>query len=162
MKYPDLVSDDRHLGFYEQKESMTPIETRRNSVRPTKIMIVDDYINLAKLLGTLLEFEGHEVLIATSAQDALAATADFRADFYIIDVELGRSDGRQLGKLLRKRPEGRNACFISITGLVEKNGIARSMDAGFDLHLVKPFEIDVLNRFIAIHKPAPENLSERS
>jgi CheY-like chemotaxis protein len=111
-------------------------------------LIVDDDADSADLLVQLLEMRGHQVLSVNSASQALAAAVAFQPDVAILDVGLPDMSGYDLAQLLRKC-EGLAKCkLIAVTGYSGEAVLARSKSAGFDMHLVKPVDLEVLARSV--------------
>jgi len=111
-------------------------------------LIVDDDADSAELLVQLLEMHGHQALSVHSASQAVAAAAAFQPEVAILDVGLPDMSGYDLAQLLRKT-EGLAECkLIAVTGYSGEAVLARSKKAGFDLHLVKPVDLDLLARSV--------------
>jgi CheY-like chemotaxis protein len=66
----------------------------------------------------------------------------------LTDISMPRMDGYMVARELRKLPETRAATFAALTGWGQKGDHQRSLDAGFDEHIVKPVEIQVLQRLM--------------
>jgi PAS domain S-box-containing protein len=121
----------------------TPGATRR------RILIVDDNEDALILLAEALAAAGHEITTAHDAPEALAKVREAVPEIAILDIGLPVMDGYELARRLRS--ELGSACphLIALTGYGQPRDRARSEEAGFDAHLVKPVEVKTLMDRIA-------------
>jgi CheY-like chemotaxis protein len=103
-----------------------------------RVLVVDDNVDSAQMMGTLLELHGHAVRIAHNAEGALALTRDFTPDAAVLDIGLPGIDGYQLAARLRAEARSRNLRLIALTGWGQDADRLRAEQAGFDVHLTKP------------------------
>jgi signal transduction histidine kinase len=117
-----------------------------------RVLLVDDNEDAIATVGALLRQLGHEVQVAHTAGQALAAARTMRPDVAILDIGLPDMDGYGLAAILRRtgRPELR---LVALTGYGQKSDVDRALGAGFDLHLSKPAGLDDLRR--ALQGTAP-------
>ncbi|NCC28188.1 MAG: hybrid sensor histidine kinase/response regulator, partial [Gammaproteobacteria bacterium] len=118
--------------------SVTAAETYR-------ILVVDDNRDAAKSLAMLLELKGAEIQVSYDGPSALAALERHPLDAVILDIGMPGMDGLEVARRIRARPEYRRIALIAMTGLGEQADRQRSLDAGFDRHLVKPISFDALD-----------------
>jgi PAS domain S-box-containing protein len=112
--------------------------------RPRKILVVDDNLDAADSMKMLLELHGHEVTLASDANQALQAAISVMPDVFLIDIGLPGMSGHELATELRKLPHGASSRLIALTGFGQPEDRQRSLAAGFDDHLVKPVTLDAL------------------
>ncbi|NCC30017.1 MAG: hybrid sensor histidine kinase/response regulator, partial [Gammaproteobacteria bacterium] len=110
-----------------------------------RILVVDDNRDAAKSLAMLLELKGAEVQVCYDGPSALAALEQHPTDVAILDIGMPGMDGQEVARRIRARPEYRRIALIAMTGLGEEADRARSLEAGFDRHLVKPIAFDTLD-----------------
>gem|GEM_PF-648834 len=103
------------------------------------VLVVDDDEDQALILSTFLESVGYEVEIATSVATARAALTTRPFDVLIADLLLG--DGTSL-RLLHGLAACRPRAAIMLTGCDAPEDVLGSRRAGYDVHLVKPAELD--------------------
>jgi signal transduction histidine kinase len=131
----------------------TPIATTRKPVAaakaPSKILVVDDLAASAETLMTLLQMEGFEVKVASEGMAALKIAEDFRPDVVLLDIGLPGMNGFEVAHRLRTQPESRDALLIALTGYGEAESRTRSAQAGFDFHMVKPADVNLLLSMLA-------------
>jgi len=106
-------------------------------------MCVDDNVDAADSLGTLLTMMGYEVTVARDAFTALARAEGFRPQVCILDITLKETDwdGCRLARTLRERPGGRDMMLMALTALGDYNNIQRIADSDSDLYFTKPIEM---------------------
>ncbi|MCC2633814.1 MAG: putative histidine kinase, atypical hybrid [Ramlibacter sp.] len=115
----------------------------------SRILVVDDLAASAETLMTLLEMEGFEVKVAHEGQAALALAREFRPHVVLLDIGLPGMNGFEVAHGLRAQPESRDALLIALTGYGEAESRSRSAQAGFDFHMVKPADVNLLLTMIA-------------
>ena len=116
----------------------------RASVRGQRVLVVDDNRDGAEMIAELLTLAGHEVQTANDPSEALALAAAFRPQVAILDIGLPVMDGYTLGRELRCAPGRRAARPDRAHRLRPGRRQARSQEAGFALHLVKPVDAEEL------------------
>ncbi len=105
------------------------------------LMIVDDNVDAAEMLTLLLETSGHRVLVAHSAEQALAIVREARPAVLFLDIGLPDIDGYELARRLREIPQTAASLLVAVTGYGHSSDKERAMQAGFDHHLVKPVRL---------------------
>ncbi|MBI1258086.1 MAG: response regulator [Chloroflexi bacterium] len=107
-----------------------------------KVLVVDDELQIRKLLRTGLGAYGYQVITAATGQEALVDTAQQQPDVIILDISLGKPpDGLEVCRSLRewsKTP----IIMLSVRGDEKTKVVA--LDAGADDYLTKPFGIEEL------------------
>jgi signal transduction histidine kinase len=115
----------------------------------TRILVVDDNQDSADSIGLLLKLLGNEVRIEHDGLAAVDVANEFKPQVVLLDIGLPTLNGYEAAKKIRKKPWGRQAVLIAVTGWGETVDRQRSKKAGFDHHLVKPVEPDVLTNLLA-------------
>ncbi len=117
---------------------------------PLRLLIVDDNRDAAVTLGKLLgKLGGHEVRVAHDGPEALQIAEAFEPEVVLLDIGLPGMDGYEVARRLRASAQCGNALLIALTGWGQQEDYRRSRDAGFDHHLVKPVDSDVIEDLIA-------------
>ncbi|HUQ04336.1 MAG TPA: ATP-binding protein [Kofleriaceae bacterium] len=109
--------------------------------RPQRILVVDDNEDARVLLMEGLEAVGHEVRGAGDPVEALAVVDEFAPDIALLDIGLPVMDGYELAERLREKLGAATPKFVALTGYGRDNDRARSAQAGFAKHLVKPVDL---------------------
>ncbi len=100
-----------------------------------RILYVEDNKSTALVMQKLLQGQGHEVTLAYTAREAIAACVGKRFDLWLLDIDLPDSHGGTLLQALRWMDDTK---AIAITGVGMPHEIAEGKDDGFDAYLVKP------------------------
>jgi len=112
-----------------------------------RVLVVDDNIDSATSVAAMLAAAGHEVRVAFSAVEALAAVLGFAPQVAILDIGLPDMDGYQLA--VRLRDDRRWAArLIALTGYGQAADKEKARAAGFDLHFTKPADPAALLRAV--------------
>ena len=109
-----------------------------------RILVVDDSLDQAESLSTLLKLFGHEVRVTLDGPSALKVAEEFAPDVALVDIELAGMNGYDVARGLRAQPRTSNAILVAQTGYSGDEDRKRSFEAGFDHHLVKPVLPNVL------------------
>lgn len=121
-----------------------------------RVLVVDDMVETAKLLARLLQKLGeHEIQVAHNGQAAMQAAKDLRPDIILLDIGLPGTDGYDVARQLRQEPELDHTLLVALTGYGGDEDRRRSLEAGFDQHLVKPASLADLRALLAGPKRLP-------
>ena len=120
------------------KASPTPTEAAPPTGPSLRVLVVDDNVDAALILGELLEAYGHDVRTAHTGPTAVAAASDYNADVMLLDIGLPELDGYEVARRIRQQPTHNETVLVALTGYGQESDRDRSQAAGFDHHLVKP------------------------
>src|SRR6185295_1805746 len=101
------------------------------------------------MLSLMLRFSGYEPLEARDGPEGLRMALQEKPDIAVIDIGLPGTDGYEVARRLRAEPATRALPLIALTGYGQNEDRRRALEAGFDLHLVKPVEAAQLLEAIA-------------
>jgi signal transduction histidine kinase len=110
-----------------------------------RILVVDDNVDAAESLGTMLAYSGHDVRVAHGGVEALSTAREFSPNVMILDLGMPEMDGYAVARAVRSDPRFATTRLIALSGYGQADDRRRTADVGFDEHLVKPVEHDVLN-----------------
>ena len=110
-----------------------------------RILVVDDNVDAAESLGTMLAYSGHDVRVAHGGVEALSTAREFVPNVMILDLGMPEMDGYAVARAVRSDPRFASTRLIALSGYGQPDDRRRTADVGFDEHLVKPVEHDVLN-----------------
>ena len=119
-------------------------------VIPTRrILIIEDDHDTANMLRDLLEDMGHRVAVAYDGSNGLntALCGDFEMAF--VDIGLPGLDGYEVARTLRASRRFQDLLLVAVTGYGQPQDRARALEAGFDLHIVKPLQIEQLTAVVS-------------
>ena len=114
-----------------------------------RLLVVDDNDDAGHMLGLYLDSMGHQVSVQRDAQAALEAAGTHTYDACLLDIGLPDMDGNELARRLRKLPRTAGSTLIAITGYGQEADRARTAQAGFDHHFVKPVDMQALLAVLA-------------
>jgi len=117
--------------------------------RAYRILLVDDNVDFATSLALLLQSSGHEVAIAHDADQALAVARELKPEVCFLDLGLPRVSGYELAGMLKAEPQAADAMLVALSGWGQARDRQRSREAGFELHLVKPVELQNIEAILA-------------
>jgi PAS domain S-box-containing protein len=114
------------------------------------LLVVDDDLEIRELLRVALVQRGAVVILAASVAEGLAALEQSRPDVIVCDIGMPGSDGYAFMKRLRSRPGPHGTVpAIALTAYASRDDAARALRAGFQVHLAKPVDPNLLARSIA-------------
>ena len=112
-----------------------------------RVLIVDDNVDAANSLAVLLRAMGHEVFVAHEGRSALADLSRIRPDIALLDIAMPDLSGYDVARQIRERL-GAAVRIVALTGFGLPEDRARAMEAGFDLHMVKPADAAFLKSLL--------------
>jgi signal transduction histidine kinase/ActR/RegA family two-component response regulator len=115
---------------------------------PARILVVDDNMDAADSLATLLRMAEHEVQTAYDGPSALEAARAFTPDFMLIDIGLPGMTGYEVAQRVRAGLDLTDVHLVAITGYGQDDDRRRSREAGFHHHLTKPVDPEELLRLL--------------
>ncbi|HET9551765.1 MAG TPA: response regulator [Anaeromyxobacteraceae bacterium] len=113
---------------------------------------MEDSEDVREALTELLELHGHRVVAVATGLGGVEAVAAVSPEVVLVDVGLPDIDGLEVARRIRAR-HGAGPYLVAMTGYTREQDRREALDAGFDLHLAKPVEIDTLVGVIARGRP---------
>lgn len=104
-----------------------------------KILVVDDELDLVKLIQYNLGKDGYLALSAANGEDALVAARKERPELILLDLMLPGMDGLEVCKKLKADPDTANIAIIMVTAKGEEADITAGLKLGADDYVTKPF-----------------------
>ncbi len=111
-------------------------------VSDTRVLVVDDESNITDLVATALRYEGFDVEVASTGNDALRAAESFRPDLMVLDIMLPDRDGFQV--VQRLRADGRHVPIVYLTARDSTEEKVKGLTVGGDDYVTKPFSLEEL------------------
>jgi CheY-like chemotaxis protein len=112
------------------------------------VLLVDDNVDMTEMLSASLAAAGHDTASANDGLQALEVAAQFLPDVALVDIGLPVLDGYEVARRLRGRLHG-DVVLIAMSGYGQEEDRARSREAGFDAHLVKPVGLERIQQVLA-------------
>ena len=152
-----VVVNSQGVGKGSEFEIRIPL-TKEQHADPTSISsiqnvalqfaVVEDNHDVRNVLSTLLSRSGFEVQQFENGETASQQIPTTKPDFAIIDIGLPGKNGMELARDLRNNEQLSDIKLIALTGYGQLHDRELIADAGFDLHLVKPINMETLNQAI--------------
>lgn len=117
--------------------------------RDFRILLIDDNVDAIDSMGALLTLLDYDVRTAEDAASALAIADVFQPHLILSDIGLPGMDGYELAPELRRVAGKRKLVLAAATGYGLASDKKKALEAGFDYHLVKPLDADMLIEFVA-------------
>ena len=114
-----------------------------------RVLVVDDNVDAAETLAMLARLHGHEVRIAHTGPSGLEAARNYHPEIVLLDIGLPGLDGYEVARRLRNEPGGDQILLVAVTGYGREEDRSRARAAGFDHHLIKPFDPASLGQFFS-------------
>ena len=121
-----------------------------HALNGVRVLVVDDEPDAREMLGVLLEMCGAEVQTVASVSEAMAALEPFHPDVMVSDIGMPDADGHSLIRAVRTSSSEviKAVPAIALTAYARSDDRTRALVAGFNVHLTKPVEPDLLVRTI--------------
>ena len=115
---------------------------------PAKVLVVDDNVDAAEAIATLLQFSGYEIDVAHDPQSAIEAAARAKPDLVLLDIGLPGMTGYEVAQRMRENSAGRRTKIVALTGYGQEQDNEQAKAAGFSAYLVKPVDADQLTALV--------------
>ncbi|MEH2312193.1 MAG: PAS domain S-box protein [Nostoc sp.] len=134
----------------EENESLDS-EPESSLLSNTQVLVVDDEPDIRDLITFILQDYGMQVTAVSSAQEALQALSESIPDVLISDIGMPKTDGYMLMREVRARSPklGGRVPAIALTAYAGEMNQQQALAAGFQMHISKPVDPDVLVKAIA-------------
>ena len=110
----------------------------------SKILLVDDDVDLAELIRTKLTSQGHEVSVVNHGDGAFEMAKQVKPDIALLDIMLPGVTGFQICRKIRMDPELYPISVLLVTALGDEPEMLHGLDQGADDYLTKPFKLEKL------------------
>ncbi|MBW3551843.1 MAG: response regulator, partial [Proteobacteria bacterium] len=122
----------------------------------TRILVVDDNHDAGDSLGQILGMLGADVRVVRDGAEALEVFPAYRPEVVLLDIGMPGMNGYEVARTLRSRHPGNPARLVALTGWGQEEDRRRAVEAGFDLHLLKPADIGALQQLLSsLDTPSP-------
>jgi PAS domain S-box-containing protein len=105
-----------------------------------RVMVVDDNIDAALVLASILRQHGYEAMTVHDGATAITESESFRPDVVLLDIGMPGMSGLEVARRLRERNRTPRPLLVAVTGWGKPEDAIQSRDAGIDVHMVKPVE----------------------
>ena len=136
----------------------SPVEREHRSLTGIKVLLVEDQWDSRDLMAEVLRSAGCEVVATGSVPEAMDALPDARPDILVSDIGMPGEDGYALLRRIRQGDHAFRAIpALAVSAYAREEDRIRSLSAGFQMHLAKPFEPTDLTAAVSrlIHRDTP-------
>lgn len=116
---------------------------------PLRVLLVDDHDDMLNMMRLIMARQNYLVATANSGVAALQLMATFTPHVVISDISMPHMDGYELMTALRAGEHGTTFKSIALSGYGMEDDRQRAQAAGYDAHLTKPIDFDVLFALVA-------------
>jgi len=113
-----------------------------------RVLVAEDIPDAAEMLRLMIECMGHDVRVAADGAQAVEIAGEFHPQIALLDLGMPRMDGYEAARRIRASL-GRSVVLVALTGWGQEQDQRRAYAAGFDYHVTKPAEPDVIESLIA-------------
>lgn len=106
-----------------------------------RVLVVEDNPLNLKLIKDVLEYQGFDVLTATSGEDGVVAALSDSPDLVLMDLQLPGIDGHEALLRIRADPRRSRTPVVAVTAFAMKEDVERAAAAGFDGYIAKPISV---------------------
>ena len=114
-----------------------------------RVLLVDDNRDVARSMARLIRLLGHDIRVAFDGPEAVQIGGEFKPDVVLMDIGLPKLNGYDAAREMRSTPWGEKMTLVAVTGWGREIDMRRSHESGFDRHLTKPVEPDVLEALLS-------------
>ena len=114
-----------------------------------RILVVDDEPQITRVLRTTLSSQNYDIRVANDGETALERLDSFKPHVVLLDISLPGLKGDEVARIIRQRQPERDVLLVAVTGWGRQEDRARSLQSGFDYHLVKPVEVQTLQSLLS-------------
>ncbi len=131
-----------------------------SSAPALRVLVVEDNRDAAESLAVLLKMWGHQVFMSYDGKSAVETAHRQKPEVVLLDIGLPDMDGYQVAKKLRAYNGNQVAFLVAMTGYGQDKDRELAKKAGFDMHLIKPVDLDVLQQLL-LHFSAESAISRQ-
>ncbi|MDB6012212.1 MAG: hybrid sensor histidine kinase/response regulator [Gammaproteobacteria bacterium] len=117
--------------------------------RILRILVADDNRDAAEGLRMLLSLDGNEVYAVNDGEEVMKIAESLQPDVVLLDIGMPKLNGYEVARLIRAQPWGQRLRLVAITGWGQPKDRQNATDAGFDEHLTKPIDYELLCSVLA-------------
>ena len=143
---PEDCDEEASTDDPNNEASAESAEKPEESPDGTRVLLVDDSPDIGEALGMLLEMRGYEVCVRQNGRSAVEAAPEFRPDVVLLDLGLPDLDGYTVLQELKAIDTLSATQFIAVSGRSAESDRRRSIDEGFEHHVVKPVSAETLTK----------------
>ena len=114
-----------------------------------RILVIEDIIDVAYMIKSFLEKEGHRVMVAHNGRQGITLARTFHPEVLLCDIGLPGMDGYEVARTFCVDDELKHVFLVSITGYARPKDLRKAKEAGFHCQLAKPVDLTILKQTLA-------------
>jgi len=136
------------LPIESSGQELPAVPAKTEGPRQHRVTLIEDNHDAAATLQDVLTLRGHEVAIAHDGLEGIDLVKHFRPTVVICDIGLPGMNGYEVARKLRSDESFRGVLLVALSGYGGPEDVLKAKEAGFDVHLVKPPNLDALDRVL--------------
>jgi CheY-like chemotaxis protein len=144
LKNVSTATDDSVCDLSHRRLQRVEVCMETAARRARRILVVDDNKDTAESLKIILELAGHTTWSAYDGVAALELAQRLVPDVVVLDIAMPGMNGHEVARRIRSTPELGSVFLVAVTGLGTSADRKASYNAGFDIHLSKPVDPELL------------------
>lgn len=137
------------LPLIEAVATPGPTPSPKVDGRGRRVLVIEDNIDAAESLRELLILEGHEVMVAYNGREGIAKAYVFKPDVLLCDIGLPDIEGYEVARTFLSDAALQAVLLVALTGYAGPEDQRRAAEAGFEHHIAKPPNHQVLEQLLA-------------
>lgn len=148
VEFPVATKTENEIS--SEQDSETQAESSDQMLEGVHILLVEDDADSREMLTVMFDQYAMKTTAVDSAAAALNAIQEFQPDILVSDVGLPGEDGYSLIKKIRRLAPEQNGLVpaIALTGYASLQDRARALESGYQDHLAKPVDLEILIEII--------------
>ncbi|MBU2599235.1 response regulator [bacterium] len=107
--------------------------------KKTKVLVVDDEIDILRILKKVLELKNYEVITASTGKEALERINE-TIDIVLLDIMLPDLMGYDVCEIIKENPALKKIPVIMLSAKTQMSDIRKGLDIGVEMYITKPFD----------------------
>lgn len=133
----------------EAESTSPPTAVAAQALAGRRIVVADDNVDVADTLSEVLRMSGADVLTVYGGMNAFDAIAIHHPSIMLLDLGMPGMDGYAVARAIRENKAYAGLTLVALTAWGARDDRRRTLEAGFDVHLVKPADLDLLVQELA-------------
>jgi len=129
---------------------------QQETAAPRRVLVVEDQDDSREMLRVLLESKGHVVLEGTDGRAAVEAIERQHPDVALIDIGLPVMSGYDVARKIRENTVYDDVVLVALTGYGMEADVKAAKAAGFDAHITKPADVQLIDEVLARRNRRPK------
>jgi PAS domain S-box-containing protein len=139
----------------DMEDACAMASTQSSTMKPLRLLVVDDNTDAADSMATLLKLDGHDAQAIYEGERACHVVEQLRPDVVLLDLGMPGMTGYEVARNIRQSECGRNLLLVAVSGWAGEEDRKKSLHAGFDFHVAKPVQLSQLKALLSAAASRP-------